>query len=79
MIFRGKEGTLETSRNNGMTWSLLLESFMVMALMMVVRVWRKDNDGVNCYTYGYPFTMLMVVIDNLYHGSSVNKISTTTK
>ena len=73
MIRRGKEGTLETSCNNGMPGSLLVESVMVMVLMMVVRVWRKDNDGVNCYAHGYSFAVLMVIISILYYGISTNE------
>ena len=70
---------METSRNSGMTRSSLVESVMVMVLMMVVKVWRKDNDGLNFYAHGYPFTVMMVIVDNLYNGSSGNERSTVTK
>ena len=64
---------METSRNNGMPGLLLVESVMVMVLMMVVRVWRKCNDGVNFYVDGYPFAVLMVIIASLYYGRSTNE------
>ena len=64
---------------SGMTWSLLMESVMVMEFLMVVRVCMKDNDGVKCYAHGYPFTVLMVIIGNLYYERFIDERSTATK
>ena len=79
VIHQGKERRMRTSQNNGMTRLSLVESFMVMVFIMLVRVWTKDNDGVKCYPHGYAFTVLMVIIDNLYYGRSIDERSTSTK
>ena len=44
-ICKEKWRTMETSCDDGMTRSPLVESVMLMALWMAVRVWTHGNDG----------------------------------